>query len=115
MAVTDAQEIEKGAKYLLSILAQESPVRYSRFYDGSEDTSQKLADGIGIEEECKDWYCAERIIELAVYELSEQGIVETRKLDELLTDGERDYEIILTARGRQAHLENAKLSFWDAE
>jgi len=115
MGYTDATVIESGAKHLLSILAQQSPIRYSHFYDGSEATSEKLADAIGIEVECRDWYSVEHIMDLAVYELSEQGIVETKDLDEKLPDGELDYEISLTSRGKQACLHKEKLKFWDAE
>jgi hypothetical protein len=112
---TNAHVIELGAKHLLSILAQESPIRYSRFYDGSEETSRKLEEAIGLEPACRGWYSVEHIMDLAVYELSEQGIVQTKSLNEKLVDAEPDYEIFLTPQGKQAHLQKDKLQFWDAE
>jgi|ERR1700722_6654456 len=115
MGYTNASVIESGAKYLLTLLAEQSPIRYSRFYDGTEETSEKLENATGIEDECRDWYCAEHVMDLAIYELSEQGIVETRNFNEKLSDGELDYEIFLTPRGRQACIQNEKLKFWDAE
>ena len=111
MGYTNATVIELGAKHLLSILAHDSSTRYSRFYDGSEETSRKLEDAIGLEQECRGWYCVEHIMDLAVYELSVQGIVETKILNESLVDGEPDYEIFLTPRGQQAHLQKDKLNF----
>ena len=115
MGYTPASRIESGAKYLLSLLAQESPIRYSRFYDGLEETSRKLADAIGLEENLRSWYSAEHIIDLAVYELIEQGIVQTKQLTEKLVDGEPDYEISLTVSGKNADAKKEKLKFWDAE
>lgn len=115
MAYTNASVIEMGAKHLLSLLAMESLVRYSRFYDGSEETSLKLEEAIGIEEECRGWYCAEIIMDFAIHQLAEQGIVESKELDEKLADGQKDYEVYLTPRGKQALLQNATFRFWDAE
>jgi hypothetical protein len=115
MGYTNADVIELGAKHLLSILVHESPIRYSRFFDGSEKTSRKLENAIGIEPARRGWYPVEHIMDLAVYELSDQGIVQTKSLNEKLVDGEPDYEIFLTPRGKEAHLRNDKLQFWDAE
>jgi hypothetical protein len=115
MGYTSAARIESGAKHLLSLLSQESPIRYGRFYDGLEETSRKLADAIGLEEDLRSWYSAEHIIDLAVYELSEQGIVQIKQLTEKLADGEPDYEISLTASGKNAYAKKEKFKFWDAE
>ena len=115
MGFTNATLIEAAAKHLLSILHSESPIRYSRFYDGSDKTSQRLADAIGLEPKSRGWYSVEHIIDLAVYELEKQGVVKTRFLDERLMDGEPDYEIILTSRGKEALVRNERLQFWDAE
>lgn len=115
MGFTNASIIELGAKHLLSVLASESSIRYSRFYDGSEETSRQLEDAIGLDPESRGWYSVEHIIDLAVYELSEQGIVGTNNLDETLVDGEPNYEIFLTARGKQALVRNERLRFWDVE
>jgi hypothetical protein len=38
-------------------------LRPSRFYDGTEETSEKLENAIGIEDECRDWYCAEHVMD----------------------------------------------------
>lgn len=99
---------------MLSVLIVNSPVRYSLFYDGTEDTSQKLAKAIGIADKDRDWYCAEHVIDLAVFELEEQAIVEKKELPTSLPDGEPDYEIALTEQGRSPHVEQ-ELEFWDAE
>jgi hypothetical protein len=115
MGYTPASRIESGAKYLLSLLVQESPIRYSQFYDGLEETSGKLAEAIGLEEDLRNLFCAEHIIDLAVYELLEQGLVQTKQLNKKLVDGEPDYEISLTPAGKKAYAQNVKIKFWDAE
>lgn len=32
------------------------PIRYSRFYDGTDETQQALIAGVGISEEDAEWY-----------------------------------------------------------
>lgn len=111
MGYTSADKIANGAALLLGILSKESPIRYSRFYDGSEETFHKLAVALGLKENDEDR--GPGIIDLAVFELVQQGVVETRKLEEPLADGEKDYEIKLTEDGRRRNM--ADLKFWPAE
>jgi len=115
MALTSSSVIEKGAERLLSLLATQSPIRYNRFYDGTEETAARLAKAPGFDESDRSWYCAQQAIDLAVFELSKLGLLETSQLDETLSDGERDYEILLTAKGKRQVLLKSKLTFWDAE
>jgi hypothetical protein len=56
MGLTSAFVFEKGAEHLLSLLANQSPIRYGRFYDGTEETATQLASALGFVESDKSWH-----------------------------------------------------------
>ena len=93
---------KKTADYLLKILKDEPLIRYSRFYDGTDQTRVPLITGIGITEEDADYCGVEGVMDEVVWELQQQGIVVTRILEEKLADSEPDYEIALTSKGKAA-------------
>ena len=74
MGYSYAHNIEKAADYLLEILCSEIRVDFSHFYDGSEETEERVRVGIGVDSPCS-------LIDLAVIQLEEQGIVKTTVLD----------------------------------
>lgn len=92
MGYIDASEIEGAVRYLLPILQAEKSVRYSRFYDGSEECSEKVRRDVA---PGNDLISVELLIDLAVDALEEHGVVRRVELDELLADGEKDYRIDL--------------------
>lgn len=114
MGLSPAGAIERAARHVLFVLSKEPQITYHRFYDGTAETASALEAAV-VEEVCRGWYSAENLIDLAVYQLAEQGIVETQELPTLLPDGEADYSISLTARGRKALANNVKLKFRHAE
>jgi hypothetical protein len=96
-----AKDIKKAADYLLKILCDEIEVRYSRFYDGTDQTAEKLVADMGYPEEGDDFIpeSAELLIDLAAGELQRQGFVQLKILGEELADDEPDYLIELTIAG----------------
>lgn len=107
--------LNQAGAYLLSVLKQETPIRYSRFYDGTDATRHKLIAGVGIDERDADWYSVEAIIDDAVVLFEHIGVVERRLLEERLADGEPDYEIALTDKGRQFVARRKRFCFPDLE
>jgi hypothetical protein len=98
--------IEKAAAFLLDELAQRSPRRYSEFYDGEDKTHDRLLEVLGLDDE----YCsAELGLDLAVFVLENEGLVEKDDLAEKLADGEPDYTLTLTAAGRRFHRAGQKV------
>jgi hypothetical protein len=100
MGMMYARHIAKAADHLMQILLAEARVPYSRFYDGTEETQRKLAEGMGMSPEDAEWYGAEGIMDEAAAALAAQGYVKLTPLDEKLADDEPAYEIELLARGR---------------
>ena len=98
-----SHQIERAGKYLLSLLASEDRVIYSRFYDGSDETHFRLLVEMGYsvpdDDEAPD--CPEGYIDLAVGQLESAGMVKTRDTGALLADDEPEYEIELTSLGRE--------------
>jgi hypothetical protein len=86
-----AGNIEKAVRHLLPILETEKCVRYSRFYDGTDECHEGLNASLGVD----DYDCAELLMDLAAYQLEELGIVRRVDLEEKLSDGETDYRIEL--------------------
>ncbi len=122
MGYSYANHIEKAGRHLLGILMAEGSVRYSRFYDGEDETHEALLRGMGygpaLDGTAEDDYvpeCPERLMDLAVAQLERQLVVKTTDLEDLLADGNEDYLIELTDEGR-SHLElGGRLRFWDDE
>ena len=115
MGCRPADMIEKAAKYLVSILMEKGKIDYDYFYDGEERTRSKLIEGIGITCEQADRHCAEALMDNAAYELEEQDVVEIEEIDSILADGNPNYRITLTEKGREKITNGEKLEFYPAE
>lgn len=114
MGLSSAHAIERAARHVLSVLSKEPEITYRMFYDGTPETAAALEEAV-VEEDCRGWYSAEQLIHIAVHQLAEPGIVETESLSTTLADGENDYSIFLTARGRKSLADKLKLTFYDSE
>jgi hypothetical protein len=117
-----ANEIEQAAKHLLELLKAEGSVRYSRFYDGQDETREALLRGMGygpaLDGTAEEDYvpeCPEHLMDLAVAQLEQQHVLRTTDLEDLLFDENNDYLIELTDEGRSRLERGDKLRFWDAE
>ena len=102
-----------AGKYLLDRLLDATKLPYSTFYDGTDATHDQLTKSVGLEDD--GWYSPEHLVDLAVYELEEQGIIETEELATTLEDGENDYLIRLTTEGREKLVGGYQPKYWDAE
>ena len=98
MGYVNASQLEKPGGYVLSKLRENPSIRYSQhFYDGGE-LEQQTAREMGLDD-----YDAEIVaclVDFAVGQLEDQGLVTTKELEELMADGEKDYLIELTEKGR---------------
>jgi hypothetical protein len=97
-----ANRIKRAADFLLSdVLPGCIEVRYSRFYDGTDEVHEKLIADMGYPKDGEDDVpeCPEILIDLAASELARQGFVKLTLLDEELADGEPNYLIGLTEPG----------------
>lgn len=120
MGYSYANDIEKAGIYLLGLLKAEASVRYSRFYDGEDESQEALLRGMGYGPalDAEDDYvpeCPEHLMDLAAVELEQSGIVTTTELDDLLADENQDYLIELTDKGRGFLEREERFRFWDAE
>ena len=91
-----AELIERAGNHLLDRLFDAIKLPYSTFCDGSVESHKRLCDVLGLED---DRYSAEGLIDLAVGQLEEQGIVVVQQLSSKLADGENDYLIEFTEDG----------------
>jgi hypothetical protein len=118
MGVSPADVIQSAGEYLLSRLLEANSLQYSTFYDGEDVTHDQLCRAIGLVDEDgepDDWYSAEALIDLAVVQLEEQGILATEQLNSKLADGEPDYLIELIPNGRAKLLAGFKPTYRDME
>jgi hypothetical protein len=92
-----SEQLSKPGAYLLSLLAAEGSVRFSRFYNDDTDYAA-LAAAAGVNESDADH--AHVLIEFAAGQFETAGLVLFTPLGEKLIDGERDYLISLTDSGR---------------
>lgn len=111
MASSPAALIETAAKHVLSLLKGQESLRYSQhFYDGTDETHDKLMRALGLDD---DWYSAEGLVDLAIVQLEEQGVVECKQLESKLSDGEADFLIMWAKGGKQ--IDQGDLRFRDME
>ena len=115
MGYLPGEIIKSGGDYLLSILKWEPQIEYCRFYDGTEETRKRLRERLGLSEEDADWYSVELIMDLAVSQVEEMEFVEVTELEELLADGEPNYRIELTPKGRDFIVKAESYTFPDIE
>jgi hypothetical protein len=92
MGYVSASEIEGAVNYLLPILQAENSVKYSRFYDGTDECHDNLQRDIAPDNKLLS---PELLIDLAVAVLEEHGVVRRVELDEKLFDDEKNYRIDL--------------------
>lgn len=97
MGTSPASMIQAAGQYVISRLLERNPLPYSTFYDGRDETHEEIRAALGLDD---DWYCAEHLIDLAVFQLEEQEILTIEQLDSQLADGEDDYLIELLPEGR---------------
>jgi hypothetical protein len=92
--------------YLLEILESEKVVRYSRFYNRTPGTEDRLVAGAMPFVADREHYSASVLreeghvmLEFAAWQLEDLGVVRIAFLAENLMDGEPDFTIELTERG----------------
>ena len=97
-----SQDIKRAGLYLLRLLEREASVRYSRFYDGADETQGELIKSMGFDPAADDVPdCPEVFMDVAVAQFEQGGIVRTEELAELLSDETNDYRIEITDKGRE--------------
>lgn len=103
MGYANSHDVACAGNYLLSLLASEDRINYSRFYNDSDETQSRLLEGMGYsdpdDEDAPE--CPAVYMDIAVGQLVSSGIVTTRETGDLLPDEEPNYEIVLTDFGRE--------------
>src|SRR5262249_46760285 len=104
----DTERIRATGLYLLEILKSEKVVRYSRFYNHTPGTEDRLVAGsipfVVDSEACDAEGLHEEghvMLEYAAWQLEDLGVVRIKELDEDLVDGDPDFQIELTDKGAQ--------------
>lgn len=112
MAFVSSEQVRPAGEYLLGILRAEGSVRFSRFYNDDTDYAKVAADA-GIDEDDADH--AHILIEFAADQLKRFGIVSYTTLPDRLIDGEQDYLIELTAKGKERVATGPAIVFCDMD
>jgi len=104
----DTEGIRATGLYLLEILKSEKVVRYSRFYNHTPGTEERLVAGsmpfVVDSEACDAEGLYEEghvMLEFAAWQLADLGVVRIVFLEENLVDGYPDFQIELTEKGAQ--------------
>ena len=104
----DTEGIRATGLYLLEVLKSERVVRYSRFYNYTPGTEERLVAGampfVGDSEACDAEALSEEghvMLEFAAWQLADLGVVRIVFLEENLVDGYPDFQIELTEKGAQ--------------
>ena len=98
MGCVSAERIDRAVPVIFQKLQGNGIFLYSEIYDGSERTHQELNMNLGAD----DHHCpAEILVDLAVFQLENAGFLETEPLGTKLADGENDYRVTITQKGRK--------------
>lgn len=103
--------VKKAGDYLLSILKDEPTIKYDRFYDGEDLCRQRLCKGMKMSASDADYYGIEGAMDIAISWLEQSAFVTTAELPDKLADGEQNYSICLTAKGRESIDKGTKHKF----
>lgn len=89
MGMMYASNLVRAADHLARVLdASGGRVHYSRFYDGTDQTAQRLYEGMGLDTEEGEWIGAEGVMDEAAASMEAQGFVRLVWLEgEKLADG----------------------------
>ena len=107
MGYMNDQYIRNAGNHLLDILKNESLVNFSRFYDGTEETNNKMAKIISLEG-------ASIAMDCAIIQLIDQRIIKAQKaIGNFGEDacGFEGHNIMLTDFGKQQLAAGAMLEF----
>lgn len=100
MGYRPGELIQNTTNYLLRLLEEHGSFDYSAFYDGTAETNDRLCAELGIEEEDGEWFSAPHLVDTTVSQLEALGLVTVAYLDTDLADGEPNYLVTLTPKGR---------------
>ncbi len=92
------EAIERAARHIMEVLADEDNVHFSEFYDGTKETEDRLSELLGLQPDGEPPDC---VMHYAIDRLIRRGLVETYWRDPFLRGGTNDYTISLTDRGRR--------------
>lgn len=112
MGFVSSEQLNSGGAYLLGVLRAEGAVPFSRFYNAETDYAA-LASAAGIDESDADH--AHVLIEFAAGQLGDAGLVSFNELPDELIDGERDYRIELTEKGKRFVAAGGNFRFRDMD
>ena len=98
MGAVYAHRLKSAAQYAVELMSgSDDPIRYSAaIYDGEEELSVKLQELIGLREGE-----AECVFDVALGILEDKGYVRIEKNGGTLFDGEKDFDVSLTEKGKQ--------------
>lgn len=114
MADYPAYIIERAGNLILDCLTETVSVPFSQFYDGDPEHAWLLNKLCPTKKERSLYeYSVATLIDLAVHDLSRQGIVEKRELKDQLHDGTQDYSIYLTPKGRSLLSDRSRIKYDD--
>lgn len=112
MAASPQPQIKLAGQFIIKELLEHGAVSYSKFYDGTTECNEKLKKDIGVTDE---WHQPEPLVDLAVFQLKEQGIVETKEMDSELIDGTNDYSIAFSKKGKQLIQDGFSPTYYSCE
>lgn len=101
---------EKASKYIFECLKGKDYLDFDFFYDGTEKTGQKNIEALGGE-----YDNATAIIDITIIQLNSMGVIEIEELEEKLADGEYNFRIRLTEKGKRVLNNEIKLEFRDLD
>jgi hypothetical protein len=101
---------EQASKYIFECLKNKDYLDFNFFYDGTEETEQK-----NIEVFSGEYDDATAIIDFTIIELANMRIIEIEELEEKLADGENNFRIWLTEKGKRVLNNEIKLEFRDLD
>ncbi len=112
-----ASNLVRAADHLVRVLdASGGRVHYSHFYDGTDQTAERLYAGMGLDTKQGEWIGAEGVMDEAAATMAAQGFVRIIWLEgEKLADGEPAYAIEVTDEGRRKLAARQRPTFRDLD
>lgn len=112
MGYVSKNVVEHVALFIIELLKEKEHVDFDFFYDDTAETLVKLNKALKYPEEDVESVV---LVDIAISELEDMGIVETEQLSSKLADDEFNYRTRLTDEGKEIIKSGKKLEFRDLD
>ena len=118
MGYVCGEYLKPAGAYVLKLLKENGSLRYNEnfYFDGKEEPLERVRVAMGFtDEDPEDTSYPPILVDWAVGQMERKGLVVTEHLPVTMADGEPDYTITLTEKGKEFLASGREFKHWDMD